>query len=41
MDAVPETLILQPKVIDSYEWLEAVVCDVETECAMEKGIPGV
>ena len=41
MDAVPETLILQPKVIDSYEWLEAVVCDVETECAMEKGIPGL
>ena len=41
MDAVPETLILQPKVIDSYEWLEPVVCDVETECAMEKGIPGV
>ena len=31
MDAVPETLILQPKVIDSYDWLEPIVCDVVPE----------
>ena len=31
MDAVPETLILRPKVIDSYDWLEPIVCDVIPE----------
>ena len=31
MDVVPETLILRPKVIDSYDWLEPIVCDVVPE----------
>ena len=31
MDVVPETLILRPKVIDSYDWLDPIVCDVVPE----------